>query len=882
MITSAEIRARFLEFFRQRGHTIVASSSLVPANDPTLLFVNAGMVQFKDVFLGLEQRPYHRATTSQKCMRISGKHNDLEEVGPSPRHHTLFEMLGNFSFGDYFKADAIDFAWTFLTEELGLDRDRLYVTVYEDDDEAYDLWKKRAQLPDGRIVRMGKKTNFWEMGDTGPCGPCSEIHFDRGPAACSCGRGDDCALANDDCDRWMELWNLVFMQYEQRGDSAMTPLPRPSIDTGMGLERITSVLQGADNNYDTDLFLPIMARTQELLGHDDAARRANLTAYRVIADHSRAITFLIAEGVVPGNEGRSYPLRLILRRAARFGRRLGFEGPFLAEMARVVIDTMGGHYAELRERRDFICEAITQEEERFLTTLAAGTQRLEALAAQLRADGATELPGEEAFRLYDTYGFPFELTRDAAAELGLTVDEPGFQAAMAAQRERARSVQRFAFGADSNLYRALDLPKTEFLGYDTCQAESRILALVRDGESVDAAEAGEAVDIVLAATPFYGESGGQVGDIGKFVAANGAAAVRDTYRPVPDVFVHRAEVTSGRLAVGDTVDAAVDVERRLDIARNHTATHLLHRALRQVLGEHAAQAGSLVSPERLRFDFTHLSALTADELDRVAAIVNQAVRDDRPVSTRVTAYDDAVKSGAIALFGEKYGDQVRVVSVEGFSTELCGGTHLQRTGQIGFLVILGETSVGSGLRRIEALTGRGAEAYLRERLGLLQQIGGALTARPGEELERIAALQEQLREQRRSLADLQRQLAAGNVESLLEKAVDVAGATVLAARADVADVDGLRELVDRFRDRLGSAVVALGAVIGERPILVVGLTPDLVKSGLSAGRLAGDAARKMGGGGGGRPDMAQAGGKDAARLEEALSTVVELVRQQRS
>jgi len=875
LITSAEIRARFLGFFQRHGHAAVKSSSLLPGNDPTLLFTNAGMVQFKDVFLGAEARPYKRATTSQKCMRVSGKHNDLDAVGPSPRHHTFFEMLGNFSFGDYFKRDAITFAWTFLTEELGLEPARLYPTVYQDDDEAFALWQELAHLPAERITRLGKKDNFWAMGDTGPCGPCSEIIYDRGPEFCTCHR-PACDLAHE-CDRWLELWNLVFMQFESHDDGSVTALPRPSIDTGMGLERITAVLQGAHNNYDTDLFLPIMQRTREMVGASEAEMRANIVPYRVIADHSRAITFLIADGVLPGNEGRGYVLRMVLRRAARFGKRLGLNRPFLAETADVVIETMGHHYSELIERRAFIREAITQEEERFLATLSVGLARLDQLATRLKGEDSRVIPGDEAFRLYDTYGFPLELTRDAAAELGLEVDEVGFRAAMAEQRERARSAQRFAVGDEGEFYRRLDLPKTEFLGYETTSAPTRVIALARGGERVSRAAAGDEVAVVLAATPFYGEAGGQVGDTGELRAEGARVIVENTVKPLPDCIVHRGRVVEGAIAEGDAVEAVVDRERRLDIARNHTATHLLHRALRQVLGEHAAQAGSLVSPERLRFDFSHLAAVAPDELRRVEAIVNAQIRENRPVSTRVSALDEAMKSGAIALFGEKYGDQVRVVSVEGFSTELCGGTHLAATGQIGTFMIVSESSVGSGLRRIEAVTGRGAEAYIRERLGVLDEVRAVLGIRPGEELARAQALAEQLREQRRAIQALERQLAERSAGDLASRAVVVKGVTVLAAALEAKDVDALREQCDRFREQLGSALVALGALINERPMLVVAVTPDLMARGLHAGNIAGEAARLMGGGGGGRPNMAQAGGKDAGKLAEAVAAVPGIV-----
>ncbi len=883
MLTSADIRARFLRFFEQHGHTVVPSSALVPANDPTLLFANAGMVQFKDVFTGIESRPYTRATTSQKCMRVSGKHNDLDSVGPSPRHHTFFEMLGNFSFGDYFKAEAIEYAWSFLTQELGLERDRLYATIYQDDDQAFELWQRVTGMPAERITRLGKKDNFWQMGDVGPCGPCSEIIFDRGPDACSCGR-PDCNLAIE-CDRWLELWNLVFMQFEQQPDGTMVPLDKPGVDTGMGLERITAVLQGVGNNYDTDLFIPIMERARELLGHDETAMRENLVAYRVIADHSRAVTFLIADGVLPGNEGRHYVTRLVLRRAARFGRKLGFDGPFLAETARVVIDTMGAHYTEICDRADFICQAITQEEERFLTTLSTGLARLDDLAARLEQEGRVEIPGEEAFRLYDTYGFPLELIRDAAAEMGLTVDEVGFQRAMAQQRERARAAQQFTLDDEEQLAfqrHALTLPDTEFVGYDACRAESRVVALMQQGQPIEQAGAGERVDVVLDRTPFYGQAGGQVGDQGelRLPPTNGDTGARlvvtDAIRPLPNTIVHRAEVVEGSLAVGDTVIAEVDEERRLDIARNHTATHLLHSALRQVLGEHATQAGSLVAPDRLRFDFAHLKALSDEELRRVEMLVNAEIRADLPITAQVTGYQEALRQGATALFGEKYGDRVRMVRTGDVSVELCGGTHLQRSGQIGFFKILSEASIGSGLRRIEAVTGRGAELYVQRRLDDLARLAELLSARPGEEIERMTALLEASRENRRTIEEMQRQLATRSVGSLLDEAVEVEDVQVLVAQVEASNVDTLREMSDRFRDKLGTAVVGLGAIIDEQPMLVVALTKDVVEKGLHAGKLAGAAAKQMGGGGGGRPNMAQAGGKDPGGLPAALDVLRDL------
>ncbi|NLX42363.1 MAG: alanine--tRNA ligase, partial [Chloroflexi bacterium] len=784
------------------------------------------------------------------------------------------EMLGNFSFGDYFKAEAIQFAWDFLVHDLGLPAERLYPTVYTDDDEAYALWEKYVGTEPGRITRLGAATNFWEMGDTGPCGPNSEVLYDRGPEACSCHQ-PDCGPASD-CDRWLEIWNLVFMQFEKREDGSMVPLPKPGVDTGAGFERIASLLQGTDNNYDTDLFVPIMRRTQELLGHDDATRLANLTAYRVIADHSRAIAFLIADGVLPGNEGRSYVARMVLRRAARFGWFLGFRAPFLAQTASVVIDTMGEHYHELVERRDFICEAITREEERFLATLDQGLARLGEVAEQMAQRHEKVVPGIELFRLYDTYGFPLEMSKDAAREMGLEVDEPGFRTAMEEQRQRARDAHQ-AHGDRAQVLVNLGLPATEFLGYETLEATGQVLAIAHNGEALRSADAGMSVEVVLDRTPFYGEGGGQVGDLGELSGDELRAVVTNTTRPAGDLIVHQVTVTSGTLSVGDAVRAQVERARRLDVARNHTATHLLHRALRVVLGEHAAQSGSLVSAEGLRFDFTHLAAVTDQELQQVEQIVNEQIRNNRAVNTQVMDFDDARHTGAIALFGEKYGDRVRVVNVEGFSSELCGGTHLRATGEIGSFVITGESSVGSGLRRIEAVTGRGADRFRREQTSLLNKLAIVLDERPDNLLGRAEALAAQLREQRRVVHALEERLAAGETDALVEQARMVQGVATLAAQVSAHDMDALRGVADKLRDRLGSAVVALGAVVNGRPMLLVALTPDVVARGLSAARIAGPAARLMGGGGGGRADIAQAGGKDPERLPEALESVYQLV-----
>lgn len=889
MLTSAEIRRTFLSYFQNRGHAIVPSSSLIPANDPTLLFTNAGMVQFKDVFLGVEKRSYTRATTAQKCMRVSGKHNDLENVGPSPRHHTFFEMLGNFSFGDYFKREAIAYAWEFLTGVLGLDKNRLYPTIYLEDDEAFELWQEVAGVPASRITRMGKKDNFWAMGDTGPNGPCSEIVYDRGPEHCTCGRSD-CNLTIE-CERWWELWNLVFMQFETTSDGITRPLPKPSIDTGMGMERITAVLQGANSNYETDLFWPIIQRTQELLGHSAAQREEQIVSYRVIADHARAIAFLIADGVLPGNEGRNYVLRLILRRAARHGKLLGFTQPFMAEVLKVVIDLMGEHYSELVQRHDFILEAATLEEERFLQTLDVGMNLLDQIIAGLKKTNQNVIPGDKVFRLYDTYGFPLDLTRDVAKEHNLTVDEAGFRAALETQRERARAAQRFEMDQEEELYRGMGLPASQFVGYDMIKCQTRVLALVRDGQVQDEVGPGQQVQVVLDCTPFYGESGGQVGDTGVIIGPHGRIQVQDTRHPLPELTVHYGQVVEGVITAGEQVEAQVDEERRLDIARNHTATHLLHRALQKVLGEHALQAGSLVAPDRLRFDFTHLQPVSDEELRQIEREVNAAIRTDLPVVGRVTTFEQARASGAMALFGEKYGDTVRMISVgEGYSRELCGGTHLHRTGQIGFFHILSESSVGAGLRRIEAVTGRGAEAWVQQQLDTLSQVATILQCRPSELVQKAKELMEQLTEQQRKIAQLRSQVAQVNVARVLEQVKVVCGVQVLTAQVDADSVEHLREMIDLCRDGLrqqaertgqetAGSVIVLGTLIENHPSLVAAVAPELVYRGLHAGKLVGEVAKAMGGSGGGRPEMGQAGGGDAGKLSEALALVEHKVRE---
>ncbi|MCC6454324.1 MAG: alanine--tRNA ligase [Caldilineaceae bacterium] len=894
-LSTNEIRQFWLEYFRDKGHTVVESSSLVPAGDPTLMFTNAGMVQFKDVFTGAERRAYSRAVTSQKCLRVSGKHNDLENVGPSPRHHTFFEMLGNFSFGDYFKRDAIRYAWDLLVNEWGLPLERLWFSVYEDDEEAERLWIETGAAPD-RVLRFGKKDNWWAMGDTGPCGPCSEIHFYWGDLAQQTPDG-----VNKD-DEYLEIWNLVFMQYDQKPTGELVPLPAPSVDTGMGLERVASILQGKDNNYDADTFAPIMQRIQQLLEEDDEHRQANLAYYRAIADHSRAVSFLIADGILPGNEGRSYVLRMILRRAARFGKLLGFPGPFLAQIADVVIEQMGGHYTDLPKKRNFILQTITDEEERFHRTLSTGLTLLDELMERLKATGSTVIPGDEAFHLWDTYGFPIDLTNDVAAEAGFTVDETGFRVALAEQKEKSRASALDKGVQDVGLYADLlrnlqsqgivDSTGVKQRIYENLsELDTTVAAIIRNyaggddamRETISEAQAGEEVEIVLPETPFYVESGGQVSDTGEIYyfpedvdQPAWTVEIRDTRRRVPGLITHIGKVTSGTVRVGDPALAVIDTERRWDIMRNHTATHVLHAVLRERLGDHVHQAGSLVEPNRLRFDFTHTQPVRDEELAEMERRANALVLDNYPVNIRWTSHARAVEEGAMALFGEKYGDEVRVVSFgedEGISMELCGGTHVDSTAEIGGFRITSESSVAAGVRRIEVVTGRVAEEITEKRWQLVDEVADLLHAKPDELKNAAQQLLTQNQQLQKEIAQLRQKLAQQNSASLLDKAVKVNDVTVLTTPLDAADVDTLRQMTDWLRDKLGSAVVVVGAVIGDKPQLVAAVTPDLVSRGMHAGNLLREAAKVMGGGGGGRPDMAQAGGKDAAKLEDALATV---------
>jgi len=885
-MTSAEIRQAFLDYFEEHKHTVVASSSLIPVGDPTLLFTNAGMVQFKDSFLGLEKRDYVRATTAQKCMRVAGKHNDLDNVGPSPRHHTFFEMLGNFSFGDYFKRDAIRFAYNLLTTAYGLDPERLYYTVHVTDDEAFEIWTQEMEIAPERVYRMGDETNFWQMADVGPCGPTSEIHYDWGPEACSCGHPDCSVLLDNGCDRWLEIWNLVFMQFNQDAAGNRTPLPKPGVDTGLGLERIVSVVQDKQANYETDLFTPIMARTQELLGHTDAQAAEQLIAYRVIADHGRAVTFMIGDGVMPGNEGRDYVLRLILRRAARYGRMVGFKEPFLARIAETVIDEMSDHYTELKARQQFIYNVIQQEEERFLKTFENGLTLLGEVVEKLKAEGKSEIPGREIFKLHATYGFPFELTRDIANEdYNVSIDEAGFRAAMSEHRKISGSgsfsaIDEATLSGYARLVEDLKAAGKALLynPYDSTSRGTTVLALLQDGQPVTEAGEGREVEVVLADTPFYVESGGQISDTGLIKGKNWEMVVNDVRRPVSGLVVHYGQITSGLARVDDLVVAEVDAGRRLNIMRNHTGTHLLHAHLRAVLGTHVAQAGSLVAPDRLRFDFSHPDAVTPEQLGQIESGINDDILAGYDVTASQQNYKDAVKAGAMALFGEKYGDVVRVVSIDGdVSQELCGGTHVANTSQIDSFLILNEGSVASGVRRIEAVTGPAARAQIQARLESLNNIAAILGVKPEAVEARLQTILDQNQVQDKEIKALKRKLARTDFEQHLSKVKEVKGVQVLAIQVTVDDSGLMREMGDWFRDKLDSGVIVLGTVLNDKPNFVAMVTDDLVKRGLHAGKLVKSVAQVVGGGGGGRPTMAQAGGRDASKLGDALDKVEEFV-----
>jgi len=879
MITAAQIRARFLDYFARQGHEIVSSSPLVPRDDPTLYFTNAGMVQFKKLFLGQEKRPYSRATTSQKCLRISGKHNDLENVGRTARHHTFFEMLGNFSFGDYFKADAIRYAWEFITEELKLPKDKLYVTVFNDDDEAHGLWQTVAGVPAERIFRMGEKDNFWSMGDTGPCGPCSEIYVDQGEAM-SC--GPDCGIGRCDCDRYLEIWNLVFMQFDQIEPGKRVPLPRPSIDTGMGLERIAAVCQGKTSNFECDLFQELIGFIGELAGVPYKSRDEEAdVALRVIADHSRSAAFLITDGVLPSNEGRAYELRRIIRRALRFGTLLGFKEAFLYKVCGKVAEVMGEAFPELVENTSFLAKVVREEEERFARTLGKGLDILAEELQRLKKAGATEVPGEVCFKLYDTFGFPIDIVRDVAQKQGFSVDEPGFTVCMNEQKARAREAWKGSGEQDlaGRFAALLETGVTSaFTGYEELKTEAKLLAVLNDkGEPVEKLPQGQGGYVVAARTPFYAESGGQAGDTGVIESITGAADVLDTLKPAPELHVHKVFVTEGDLTRGQEATLAVNAAERLATARNHTTTHLLHAALRAVLGDHVKQAGSLVGPDRLRFDFTHISAMTPDEIAEVEARVNEAILSAIPVSCEVMAVDKALEHGATALFGEKYGAEVRVVAVPGVSKELCGGTHLENTGQAGPFMILSESGVAAGVRRIEGATGLNSLGELARLRAEAAQAASLLKARPGELAERIGGLQKEIKALHKEREQLQAKLLSGAGKSLMDDVREVGGVKLLTVNAPGMPVKALREQMDDIRSKMPSGVAALAAAQDDGKVsLILYVSKDL-HARFTAQSLIKDVSAKIGGSGGGRPDMAQAGGTDAEGIPAAFAALEELI-----
>jgi alanyl-tRNA synthetase len=882
-MTGAELREKFLQYFERNGHTRVRSSSLVPGDDPTLLFTNAGMVQFKSVFLGEERRAYVRATTSQKCVRAGGKHNDLENVGRTARHHTFFEMLGNFSFGDYFKPDAIAFAWEFLTKDLALDPERLIATVYTDDDDAFALWKQVAGFGDDRVLRLGEEDNFWAMGDTGPCGPCSEVHFHQGDhiACAEATAGRPCLGPACECDRWLEVWNLVFMQFNRDASGTLTPLPRPSIDTGMGLERIAAVVQGKLSNWDTDLMAPLIAEVATLSRHRYGAAEPDDVSMRVIADHARTTTFLIADGVTPSNEWRGYVLRRIMRRAMRHGRMLGLTDPFLWKTVDWVVKVMGQAYPEIIAERPRIQEAIRTEEERFAETLDTGTLKIKDYLAEHASDTRRVVDGRFLFTLYDTYGFPMDLAEEVFQDAGWRVTEATRAAAdteMEAQRARARAGATFGGGDDaaaSAVYQRLgaEIPSTEFVGYDSLSSPARILAIVDAGSGgprrlTETGEGAE-VEMILDRTPAYAESGGQVGDTGTLVGRTGRGEIVDTYHRGSKMIVHRVKVVSGSFHENEDVAVTIETPRRQGLRRHHTGTHLLHAGLRKVLGTHVTQAGSLVAPDHLRFDFSHGASLKDREVEQIEELVNEQVQANVPVTHSEMDLDEALRMGAMALFGEKYGSRVRVIKIGDFSTELCGGTHLDRTGDIGLLKIAGEGAVASGVRRVEAVAGPAAIESVARKEAALREAADLLKIGPLEVPKRLQKLLEEQRALEKQLAELEARLARSRAEDLVKAARQVNGVAVIAGRIDGLDADGLRAVADTLRNRLGSGIVCVGSVVDGKVNLIAAVTKDLT-SRFQAGKLIQEVAKAVGGGGGGRPDIAQAGGKDPAKLDAAL------------
>ncbi|MBM9613432.1 alanine--tRNA ligase [Desulfobulbus rhabdoformis] len=877
-MTGNDIRKSFLEFFESKGHTRVTASSLVPHDDPTLLFVNSGMVQFKKVFMGEETRPYTRATTAQSSVRAGGKHNDLENVGYTARHHTFFEMLGNFSFGDYFKKDAIAFAWEFLTKKLGIDPSKLWVSVYNDDDEAYQLWEQIEDLPKGRIVRMGEKDNFWQMGDTGPCGPCSEIHIDQG-AEVGCGR-PDCVLGCD-CDRYLELWNLVFMQFYRDEEGNMTPLPKPSIDTGMGLERVAAVLQGKFNNFDCDLFTPVIDYVAGQAGKKYHDNDADDVSMRVIADHARATTFLVADGVLPSNEGRGYVLRRIMRRAIRYGRALGLSS-FFPGVCELVTNEMVEAYPHLENTRELLAKVVTNEEARFGETLDHGLNKLDQEIRRLKKESeeAAVIAGDFIFKLYDTYGFPVDIVRDIAIEKGVSFDEPGFNEAMEQQREQSRKSWK---GSDVDHLDAgiVELgsqnKKAEFIGYGATQGISTVDAMVgATGELVETAQVGDKLRVFCGQTPFYAESGGQIGDQGDISWPEGRFAVSRTFAPIDGLILHEGEVVQGEMKLGSQVELQV-AERRNDTALNHTATHLLQAAMKKVLGDHVKQAGSAVDHNRLRFDFTHFSPLTHGEICTIEQLVNAEIRKNIEVNTVLLGREQAIEEGATALFGEKYGDEVRVVSIGEFSKELCGGTHAKRTGDIGLFKIVLETGIAAGVRRIEAVTGPGAVHWVQELARQSSEISSAISGPIEGAVDKIQGMFKRQKELERQIANLTASMALSDLDQLLSSAIDIDGMQVIASRVPLDSPKTLREIGDKVRDKLASGIIVLGGEFDGKAALLAMVSKDLTKR-IKAGELVSRVATVVGGKGGGRPDMAQAGGPMPDKLDEAISSVPSIIK----
>ncbi len=870
-----EIREAFLGFFSQKNHKIVASSSLLPKDDPTILFTNAGMNQFKNVFLGLEKRSYRRAASVQKCLRVSGKHNDLEQVGKTNKHHTFFEMLGNFSFGDYFKKEAIEFAWELVTEVFGLDEERLYATVYEEDEEAYRLWNEGIGLRRERIFRFGKKDNFWAMGETGPCGPCSEIHYDIDPGY---EQGEPCVLIEKGSDRFIELWNLVFMEYFQDERGTLHPLPSPSIDTGMGLERTAAALERKTSNFDTDLFRPVIKKTCELAQREYPALDRGDVSVRIIADHVRAITFLVGDGIMPANEGRGYVLRRLIRRAFRHGNYLGLERPFLHHLVSSVADIMRDAYPELLSSMAFVSRVCLAEEERFSLTLSSGLRYFLQFVEEAKNSGRQVLKGSELFKLYDTFGFPIDLSRELAQESGLDVDEAGFQKELALQKERARSGWKGdAEPGERKIYGKLKKLRTVYKGYDTERIEeAEVLAVIKDGASSDDLKQGEKGQVVLGVTPFYAEAGGQVGDSGWLRNARFSGVVEGAFFPTPEVIAHHVQAISGDLHIGDKVEATVDSLRRRAISNNHTATHLLHASLRRILGDHVKQAGSLVSAERLRFDFTHFSGLSEQEIREIEDLVNQKIRDNLPVKTKLTTLEEGLKEGAVAIFEEKYGEKVRLVEVKDFSKELCGGVHVHATGEVGFFKIVGESSVAAGMRRIEAVTGQGALRYVQETEDILADIATSLSSSRKDALHHLEKMKALLEEAEKENKALRQKLALLKTQESEERIRKIKGINVLAQRFEGVSVEELRSLADSLKHRIGSGVVVLGTSSDGRVFLVVGVTKDLTHR-LKADELIRDIAPLIGGGGGGRPDFAQAGGIKPEQLDMALEKSYSLI-----